>query len=262
MSAWYSREITPALIYWKCGFHLPKTTAHRLFIFPMPLYKPSCIRMIRTVRSNSDSTSFAFTKHQGYRMSTATPLDQSLQRTISPLNLQTIKEDMEDKELLIIRDQNESAEASPTVAEANDGSLNTSPKLLTLYQADRTLALSLVLTIPTDSTACFKEAKLDECLEEYIFPATEEKIWEKPPSKPPPVLTRSRSQSQSSRGTRGGYNNRGSRHGQYGNRAHGGHASRRASTSSMDAVRGLTDENDLWIAERSMRSLGCSSSMG
>ncbi len=77
-----------------------------------------------------------------------------------------------------------------------------------------------------------KEAKLNECLEEYVFPATEEKIWEKPPSKPPPVLTRSRSQSQSSRGTRGGYNNRGSRHGQYGNRALGGHASRRASSAA------------------------------
>ncbi len=77
-----------------------------------------------------------------------------------------------------------------------------------------------------------KEAKLNECLEEYVFPATEEKIWEKPPPKPPPVLTRSRSQSQSSRGTRGGYNNRGSRHGQYGNRAHGGHANRRASSAA------------------------------
>lgn len=54
-----------------------------------------------------------------------------------------------------------------------------------------------------------KEAKFDECLEEYVFPATEEKIREKPPPKPPPVLTRSRSQSQSSRGNRGGYNIRG-----------------------------------------------------
>ena len=55
-------------------------------------------------------------------MSTTTPLDQSLQRIASPLDLQTIKEDMEDKELLMIKDQAESAEASPTVAEANDGS--------------------------------------------------------------------------------------------------------------------------------------------
>ena len=55
-------------------------------------------------------------------MSTATPLGQSLQRTISMRSLQTITEDMEDKELLIIKDQAETAEASPKVAEANDGS--------------------------------------------------------------------------------------------------------------------------------------------
>ena len=58
-----------------------------------------------------------------------------------------------------------------------------------------------------------KDAKLSECLEEYIFPAAEEKIWEKPASKPPPVL-RSRSQSQSSRGNKGSYGSRGGgRHG-------------------------------------------------
>ena len=55
-------------------------------------------------------------------MSTATPLEQPLQRTISMRSLQTIKEDMDDKEFLIINDQAESAEASPKVAEANDGS--------------------------------------------------------------------------------------------------------------------------------------------
>ena len=77
-----------------------------------------------------------------------------------------------------------------------------------------------------------KEAKFDECLEEYVFPATEEKIWEKPPPKPPPVLTRSRSQSHSSRGNRGGYNSRGGRHGPYGNRGHGGHSNRRASSAA------------------------------
>ena len=77
-----------------------------------------------------------------------------------------------------------------------------------------------------------KEAKLDECLEEYVFPVTEEKIWEKPTPKPAPVLTRSRSQSQSSRGHRAGYNNRGGRHGQYGSRGHGGHANRRASSAA------------------------------
>ena len=37
-------------------------------------------------------------------------------------SLQTIKEDKEDQELLIIKDETESAEASPKVAEVNDGS--------------------------------------------------------------------------------------------------------------------------------------------
>ena len=67
-----------------------------------------------------------------------------------------------------------------------------------------------------------KDAMLHECLEEYAFPATEEKIWEKPAPKPPPVLTRSRSQSQSSRGNRGGFGNRGgARHGPNGQRNSG-----------------------------------------
>ena len=55
------------------------------------------------------------------------------------------------------------------------------------------------------------EGKLNECLEEYNFPAAEEKVWEKPTPKPPAVLTRSRSQSQSSRG-KSGYASRGGRH--------------------------------------------------
>ncbi len=33
-----------------------------------------------------------------------------------------------------------------------------------------------------------KEAKLNECLEEYVFPATEEKIWGKLSAKPPQIL--------------------------------------------------------------------------
>ena len=59
-----------------------------------------------------------------------------------------------------------------------------------------------------------KDARLSECLEEYVFPAAEEKIWEKPVSRPPPVLSRSRSQSQSSRGNKVSYGIRGGgRHG-------------------------------------------------
>ena len=76
-----------------------------------------------------------------------------------------------------------------------------------------------------------KEAKLAECLEQYEFPAAEEKIWEKPVPKPPPVLSRSRSQSQSSaRGNRGGLGNRGGgRHGQHHRAGQGG---RRASSAA------------------------------
>ena len=66
-----------------------------------------------------------------------------------------------------------------------------------------------------------KDAKLDECLEEYIFPTTEEKIWEKPVAKPPPILTRSRSQSQSTQSKRLVQNNRGGgRYNQHGQRGH------------------------------------------
>lgn len=55
------------------------------------------------------------------------------------------------------------------------------------------------------------DAKLAECCEQYVYPAIEEKIWEKPPPQPRPVL--SRSASQSGRGGRGGGNStRGNRH--------------------------------------------------
>lgn len=76
-----------------------------------------------------------------------------------------------------------------------------------------------------------KEAKLADCLEQYEFPAAEEKIWEKPAPKPPPVLSRSRSQSQSStRGNRGGYGSRGGgRHGQH---HRSGQGARRASSAA------------------------------
>lgn len=74
------------------------------------------------------------------------------------------------------------------------------------------------------------EAKLDECMEEYIFPAIEEKIWEKPPPKPTPILT----PSHPGRGGRGGFGNRGARHapnqyrlGQQGRRASSATASNR-----------------------------------
>ena len=55
-------------------------------------------------------------------MSNVTSLVGSLQRTLSVRSLQTIKEDMEDKELFVLKDQVETDKASPSVAEAIDGS--------------------------------------------------------------------------------------------------------------------------------------------
>lgn len=76
------------------------------------------------------------------------------------------------------------------------------------------------------------EAKLEECMEEYVFPPAEEKTWEKPPSKPVPVMSRSRSQSQSGRGGRGGHN-RGHRFGhQYQHQHRNGPQGRRASSAA------------------------------
>ena len=73
------------------------------------------------------------------------------------------------------------------------------------------------------------EAKLDQCCEQYVFPAIEEKIWAKPAPQPRPVLTRSTS--QSGRGGKGGANNsRGGKH-QHGQHRNG-NAGRRASSAA------------------------------
>lgn len=72
------------------------------------------------------------------------------------------------------------------------------------------------------------DSKLNDCMEQYVFPAVEEKIWEKPPPKPPPVLTRS--QSQSGRGGRGGTSSRGGRHPL--NQHRNGQQGRRASSAT------------------------------
>ncbi|CRG87196.1 Poly(A) RNA polymerase cid13 [Talaromyces islandicus] len=47
------------------------------------------------------------------------------------------------------------------------------------------------------------EAKLDKCCEQYVFPPEEERVWERPPPQPRPILTPTLSHS-SSRGGRGG----------------------------------------------------------
>ncbi|KAL8809017.1 MAG: hypothetical protein Q9200_003795 [Gallowayella weberi] len=75
--------------------------------------------------------------------------------------------------------------------------------------------------------ALVSEARLAECTEQYEYPATEERIWEKPASKPPPVLTRSHS--QSGRGGKGSLVSRGGRNGLAQNRAPQG---RRASSAA------------------------------
>ncbi|KAL8718022.1 MAG: hypothetical protein Q9225_004808 [Loekoesia sp. 1 TL-2023] len=74
------------------------------------------------------------------------------------------------------------------------------------------------------------EAKLSACTEQYEYPAIEEKFWEKPAAKPPPILTRSRS--QSGRGGKASAVSRGGRNGQSQNRAPTG---RRASNPAITA---------------------------
>lgn len=73
------------------------------------------------------------------------------------------------------------------------------------------------------------EAKLKDCCEQFVFPAEEERIWEKPPPQPRPVL--SRSASQSGRGGRGGAGSmRGGRH--LNHQFRGPSSSRRASSGA------------------------------
>jgi hypothetical protein len=71
------------------------------------------------------------------------------------------------------------------------------------------------------------QAKLEECCEQYSFPKEEERVWERPPQKPKPVL---RSTSQSNRG-RGGTHRGGGRN-NHSNR--NGNSNRRASSGAFD----------------------------
>jgi hypothetical protein len=70
------------------------------------------------------------------------------------------------------------------------------------------------------------QAKLEECCEQWSFPKEEERVFEKPPQRPKPVL---RSISQSNRG-RGG-THRGGRHN---NSNRNGNSNRRASSGAFD----------------------------
>ncbi|MCJ1307978.1 hypothetical protein MMC25_001628 [Agyrium rufum] len=51
------------------------------------------------------------------------------------------------------------------------------------------------------------DGKFEECFEQFVFPPTAQKVWEKPPQAPRPIL--SRSVSQSGRPSRGGSQSRG-----------------------------------------------------
>ena len=74
------------------------------------------------------------------------------------------------------------------------------------------------------------ESKFEECMEQYDYPEIEERAWEKRLPKPPLTITRSRSQSQSGRGGRGGLSNRGGRNTQNQTRAR--EQGRRASSAA------------------------------
>jgi hypothetical protein len=72
------------------------------------------------------------------------------------------------------------------------------------------------------------KGKLEECCEQFSYPKEEERVWEKPPQRPKPIL---RSTSQSNRGGRGG-THRGGRHNNQHNR--NGNSNRRASSGAFE----------------------------
>jgi hypothetical protein len=72
------------------------------------------------------------------------------------------------------------------------------------------------------------EAKLEKCCEQYVFPPEEERVWERPPPQPRPILTPTLSHS-SSRGGRGG--GRGARFSNQYSRG-GGNSARRSSSAT------------------------------
>lgn len=98
------------------------------------------------------------------------------------------------------------------------------------------------------------QAKLEECCEQYSFPKEEERVWEKPPQRPKPVL---RSTSQSNRG-RGG-THRGGRHN---NSNRNGNSNRRASSGAFDHnssyVPGLSQNmsaQEVWLQRQAQAQL-------
>ncbi|KAL9580371.1 MAG: hypothetical protein Q9212_004538 [Teloschistes hypoglaucus] len=79
------------------------------------------------------------------------------------------------------------------------------------------------------------EANLAACTAHYEYPTTEERVWEKPAPKPPPILTRSHS--QSGRGGKTTSTNRGGRNGQSQHRTpQGRRASSAATTGRLNPM--------------------------
>ena len=99
------------------------------------------------------------------------------------------------------------------------------------------------------------KAKLEECCEQYHYPKEEERVWERPPQKPKPVI---RSASQSGRGGRGGH--RGGRHS---NQNRNGNNNRRASSGAFDtnqhympgALPSNLSAQDTWLQQQAQAQL-------
>lgn len=76
--------------------------------------------------------------------------------------------------------------------------------------------------------ASVADAKLDVCCEQYVFPKEEERIWERPPPAPKPVLSRTPSQTNQTNRRGGGMFRGGRQH------RNGGNSGRRASSGNYD----------------------------
>ncbi|KAI9832188.1 MAG: hypothetical protein M1819_004540 [Sarea resinae] len=97
--------------------------------------------------------------------------------------------------------------------------------------ADDTSFRGLHMELRRAFTLIAEGVNLDECCEQYIFPAEEERIWEKPPPQPRPILSRSTSKSGKD-GKAGGGASRGGRYTNSHNNRNS-QASRRASSGAF-----------------------------
>ncbi|KAI9794138.1 MAG: hypothetical protein M1833_000450 [Piccolia ochrophora] len=96
--------------------------------------------------------------------------------------------------------------------------------------ADDTSVRGLHIELRRAFTLLADNVNLASCCEQYEFPAEEERIWERPAPQPRPVLTRSRSGSQTGKAKRGGGVARGGR--QQFHQGHRGNANNRRASSA------------------------------